>query len=134
MQTMLIATVQGGKPKLSEGQRNKLNNAFRAREGRLVRIAIGDMDKSRSNQQNKYYWGCVLKLVAEYTGYTENEVHEWLKDQLLPKKFVTIAGVEVEARKSTSDLSTVDFQAYIEHVRAFAAMELQIVIPLPSEI
>ena len=133
MQTYLIATVKQGKPQFSEDQRKKLKKEFTAREGRLVQIAIGDIEKGRSAQQNKYLWGVVYKILADELGYTTEEVHEICRYKFLPRKYVNLGDEEIETRKSTTKLSTVEFEAYTERIRAFCATELQIIVPLPNE-
>lgn len=133
MNVSVITTISNGKPKLSEYQRDKLNKVFKANEGREIQIEVGRHAKSRSSQQNKFYWGVVLKLTAEHTGYTEQELNEVFKDMFLPKKFVKLAGVEVETRKSTTQLTTLEFESFLERVRHFASEQLQITIPLPNE-
>lgn len=132
MQTTLIATVKGAKPQFSEEQRKKLNKLFAEREGKLVQVAIGDIEKSRSGQQNKFLWGVVYALLADKTGYTAEEMHEICRYKFLPRKYLIIDGEEVEIRKSTTKLTTTEFEAYIERIRVFASSELQVVIPDPS--
>jgi hypothetical protein len=38
---------------------------------------------TRSNQSNRYYRGVVLQLIAEYTGQTKEELHEYFKQMFL---------------------------------------------------
>lgn len=131
MQTYLIATVTKGKPQFSEEQRKKLNREFTAREGKLVQIAIGDIEKGRSAQQNKYLWGVVYKILSDELGYTTEEVHEICRYKFLPRKYVNLGHEEIETRKSTTKLTTSEFEAYIERIRAFASSELSVIIPDP---
>ena len=37
--------------------------------------ALDSLPKKRSNQQNRYYFGCVVKIMSEFSGYTPAEVH-----------------------------------------------------------
>jgi len=133
MNINIIATVQNGKTKLTPYQKNKVRDVLSRNEGKNVQITIGDIGNKRSNNQNAYYWGCVLKLVAEHTGYSENELHEVFKNMFLPKKFVTINDREFEITKSTTQVKTTEFEEYVERIREYAGSELQVAIPLPNE-
>lgn len=83
---------------------------------------------SRSTQQNRYLWGCVYDLMSKDTGYTADEIHQIMAEMFLGyekngKRFV----------RSTTTLSTVEMEDYLEKVRRFAATDLNIFIPLPNE-
>ena len=41
-------------------------------EGRKVSVDI--KGSTRSNEQNSYYWGVVVALLSEHTGYTPEEI------------------------------------------------------------
>ena len=99
--------------------------------GKTVEITIDERKKRRSNQSNAYYWGVVIKMIADTCGYRTSEeyagIHSELKQKFLPK-----AG-RLQIAKSTSSLNTVEFSEYIEKVRQWAAEELGIYIPDPNE-
>ena len=42
-------------------------------------IKIERKKKRRSINKNKYYWGVVLPYLCDFTGYSELEMHLWLK-------------------------------------------------------
>lgn len=84
--------------------------------------------KSRSNQQNRYYWGVVCKLVSDHTGYMPEEVH-----QIMAEKFLSYEKDGRVFTRSTTKLKTAEFEDYMEKCRRWAAMELQVYIPLPNE-
>jgi hypothetical protein len=129
----VTAPVKDGKPWLSPAQRKIIDAKFRQMEGKDVRITVSKAERPRSNPQNRFYWGCVLTMIAAETGHTTEELHEAFKAMLLPRCQVTVAGREVEIAKSTTDLSTGEMEDYLERVRAFAATELGMTIPLPNE-
>lgn len=84
---------------------------------------------TRSNQENRYYWGLMLKTISQDSGYTPEECHSIFGEMFLSyenngRKFV----------KSTTKLKTVEFEEYLEKVRRFAATDLQIYLPLPNEV
>lgn len=91
---------------------------------------------NRSIQQNKYYFGVVLEVLSEDTGYHVEELHEILKALFLSRAMDirTKKGNEkVTTVRSTADLTTVEFEEYIERIRQWASSELAIWIPEPHE-
>lgn len=91
--------------------------------------------KDRSNNQNRYYWGVVIKLLSEHTGFEPDEMHEVLKHIFLsyPKTLETKKPELVYISKSTSGLSTKDFEDFMSRVRTWASLELAVWIPEPNE-
>lgn len=83
--------------------------------------------KPRSLNENDYYWGVVVQLISDATGFTSQEVHEALK-----WKFLRIVKGKLESVRSTSGLSTVEFERFLSEVRMFAAEELDCFIPEPN--
>lgn len=88
---------------------------------------------SRSAKQNKYYWGVVVKLISDYTGFETDEVREFLKCKFLKYEKALPSGEVAELIASTTKLDTKEFEEFMEKVRAFAAQELDLIIPLPNE-
>lgn len=90
----------------------------------------------RSNNQNRYLWGCVYPIISNEVGYTNDEVHEICKNMFL-KKWVILETKdgfkEVEITKSTKDLTTVEFENYLSQIRQWVSIELGIFIALPNE-
>jgi hypothetical protein len=89
---------------------------------------------NRSNQQNAYYWGVVVKMLSDYTGFTPDEMHEYLRGRFLKYIKPLPGGEMAEIRQSTTDLDTKEFELYLEQIRMFAVQDLDIQIPLPNEI
>jgi hypothetical protein len=91
----------------------------------------------RSNDQNKYWWGVVVKLIADWlrsfgNDVTDNDVHEFLKMKYIGKREVTINGKTFERYKGTSELTTIEFADMIAKVqRDFAEKDL--IIPDPGQ-
>lgn len=86
--------------------------------------------KNRSLNENSYYWGVVIELISDETGMTAEEAHEAMKIMFLKKRI----SEKIWTVKSTSTLSTLEFEEYVENVKRFASMELNIIIPLPGEV
>lgn len=102
-------------------------------EGHAVRVELSKPVVVRSNNQNRYLWGVVYDYIATETGHTAEEIHAIMKTKFLPRKFVLLGKHETEIERSTTELSTDEFNLYLEKVRAFAASELGIRIPNPNE-
>lgn len=92
-------------------------------------VDIRESKKSRSLQQNRYYWGVVIDILSRDTGYYPEEIH-----QLMAKKFLSYEKKGEVFVKSTTMLSTTEFEEYLSKIRIFASMELGIFIPLPNEV
>lgn len=103
--------------------------SFCKHEGKEVEVTVKRKTSKRSNSQNKYYWGVVIELISDYTGYTPNETHDYLRLKCLIKEneggFKTL--------KSTTELSTVEMEKYLEDCRRDASLH-GIYIPLPNEV
>ena len=96
----------------------------------------GKEAKIRSTPENKYYWGVVVEILSDELGYSKNEIHEILKGMFLSDvKFLKTKNGVKEARipKSTTELTTAEFENYLSEIRQWAIMELGILIPEPNE-
>jgi len=100
-------------------------------------IAVRRLYANRSQQQNKFYWAVVVELLSEHTGYTPDEVHEFLKMKFIPKR-LSVADDNGEIKGefvlggSTRKMSMAEFGKYIETIREWSAIELGVVIPDPD--
>jgi hypothetical protein len=93
-------------------------------------IIVKKPKKKRSNPQNSYYWGVVLNLISQKTGHTQDELH----DAFARKYLRRYNRHGLEFIQSTTDLTTVEFSEYVEQIKRFAAIELDIVIPDAKDI
>ncbi len=110
--------VQKGHIKLDNSpQFTKYLAAF---EGKRVELILRNRNVGRSEKLNDYYWGVVVKIIADELGYEPKEIHGALKEHL-----------EV---KSTAKLNTAEFKEYLERVRRFAAQKFGVNIPDPGMI
>lgn len=106
------------------------------RDGPVV-ITITPKRATRSLSQLAYYWGVVIEHLSEHTGYTPDEIHEFLKAKFIPKR-VAICDGNGEIRDdlviggSTSKMDKGTFSEYIEAIRGWAAQDLGVVIPDPQ--
>lgn len=109
--------------------REALNGYISNLMGEYV-LTIKKDRKGRTDQQNKYYWSCVVQIPADYFGYTPEEMHETFKYMFLRReeqgKPLTIG--------STAKTNTKEFTEYIEKIVMWLASEYNIVIPTPNQI
>jgi hypothetical protein len=122
-----------------EGKLPKLANEAIRREllslsGKRITISIEKYKKKRSNEQNAYYFGVIVKIISDHIGYTTDEVHELLKESFLGTKEIKIGDKTSKVPNSTTKLTTSDFMAYIEDIQRFAAEKLDLYIPSPNEV
>lgn len=92
-------------------------------------LQINRSKAKRSLNQNRYYWGVVISLFSQATGYSSNEAHQTLANMFLrydkqDKQFV----------RSTTELDTKGFEDYTEQCRVFMWHELNVHVPLPNEL
>lgn len=101
--------------------------------GEQVEITVHKKKKFRSVQENRYYW-LIITMLCDQTGYTKMEMHEILKKEfLLATKVNEETGRIYEYVRSTTELSTTEFEDYMEDVRRFGSEEFGIYLPEPNE-
>lgn len=109
----------------------------RALAGKPVELTLKAKSSRRSDRQNAWYWGQILELLSEKTGYTPDELHEYCKARFIPKRLAICDGngVVVDDRVvggTTTKLSAGEMADYLEAIRKFAAEELYLLIPDPD--
>lgn len=97
-------------------------------EGSEVDIIIKKHRRRRSNRQNAYYWGVIVKLCAEYHGYTMNEMHKELKQEFIGNNLIDGDCL------TTSKMNGEQFSNYIEDIKREYAVSHGVNIPDPNEV
>lgn len=123
--------------------RKEIGQAF---AGQNVEVVIKKLRRSRSNQQNRYYWGVVVAMVLQALhdlgnqdlkpGHPDsaNIVHEFLKQKFLPPVIASDAhGQELRLPPSTRKQNTAEMMDYISEIQMWAVEFLNVVIPDPGE-
>lgn len=96
----------------------------------------------RSLGQNAYYWHIVVPLVRDglrdigFDGITNNDkAHGYLKDKFLKQYYHNKNNPEevIELPGTTTELTTVQFMAFIAEVQQWASEWLGVIIPDPGE-
>jgi hypothetical protein len=104
-------------------------------EGEQVEVIVRKWKAKRSNKQNAWEWAVAIPLIAEHCGYDAHE-HEALHYELskiyFGKRVNDVTGFETPVGR-TSRLDTKDYCDWMEWLCRWAAKELGVVIPLPSE-
>jgi hypothetical protein len=99
------------------------------------RAPVDAFVRRRTLNQNAYLWGCVYKLICDYTGDEPEDFHEWAKGKFLGKRTVSIRGEEQEVTRSTTELSKEEFfDVYVDPIRRWAAEYLEVVVPDPDRV
>ena len=100
--------------------------------GDVVMVTAEKIRNHRTNKQNHYYWGVVLKTIATYCGYSKQEDLDAL-DRLVRQKFLPERG-NLSLPVSTACLTTEEMNDYIEAIRLWAIMRLGVYVPEPNEV
>ena len=95
---------------------NQLN---KFQDGEAVTLEIHNRKPKRTEQQNRYYWGCYLPLVAKETGEGDlDALHELFKGKFLAEGIVEVLGEKVRKKKSTTELGVGEFCEFIMNIEA----------------
>lgn len=117
-----------------ESDKKKLYSVLKSRKPKLYNIEIKEYRKDRSGNQNRYYWGVVIKEWCNYTGYAADEMHEVLKAKFNPKElFFKNSGEAIKIGGSTAEMDTLEFENYLDQIRIWSLKEHDLLIPLPNE-
>lgn len=126
-----FGTVQFGK--LEYEQPDLVYNYLLSLNGK-VEIVIRKYHLKRTLKQSYYYWGIVIRIIADETGHSSDEIHELMKQMFL-KDVIIIKGDKYETVRSTTDLDTMQFsQDYIKRIKQWAWSELNLIIPEPDNV
>ena len=108
------------------------------REGWELEVSVKRLRATRSQRFNRYYWGAVVHLLSEHTGYSANEMHDFLKTRFIPKRVAVCDGNgviqdELVLGGSTREMDNEEFAAYVEEICQWAAETLDVIIPGPED-
>lgn len=126
--------------------RLKFAEDLRNFDGKEVEVIVRRRVKTRSDNQNGYLWSVVYPCVwagLVGVGYDLEKgdletVHEWCKKEFLPTRKMKKREVKnswgefITLPLSTKQLSTVEFNEYLERIAQFSAEMLGTVIPEPT--
>ena len=123
--------------KLTIFQRGDMVSGLQALGSGFVEIIIRLAGK-RTSPMNRYYWGGVVPIVQQGLkgvgiDMSKEQTHELLKFKFLKREFVTSDGDILESIRSTTELSTIEFNEYIESIQIWSAEYLNVNIPDPNQ-
>lgn len=106
------------------------------RKGEVV-ITIARRHAIRSLEASAYYWSVPVRLVAEHTGHSPDEIHEIFKAMFLPKHLaVTDGNGEIQGEfvigGTTTKLNKPDFYDFVQRCREWAREKLSVETPDPD--
>ena len=115
---------------------------LRERAGRVItklgldhawRVEVSEYKPKRSDQQNRYLWGCVYAEVAKhYEGWRLETIHEYFLGRHFGwEEIPTMDGVDRKPIRRSSRLNKQEFADYIAHVQELCA-EQGIFMPDPE--
>ena len=126
---------ENGRIKLSQGEARLYRDHLATLEGKPVQVTIGKVKGLRTEQQMRYYWGVVVKLIADHTGHDSDYIHEFFKDKFAPRQTRRVNGEVRIVAGCSHDLFKENFFAdYVDHIRQWASAELGVVIPDPQQV
>ena len=123
----------GSNGKVTIDNREGFVNYAKAFAGKRIDLGIREHEKTRSQPANAYYFGIVVKMIADEIGDSVESVHEILKAEHNSEMKI-VNGMEMWLPRSTSRLSTKEFTDYIERCREWAAGFLMLDIPDPMRV
>ena len=110
--------------------RDKFDNYLRGQKDGEVSLELIRHKLKRTNPMNAYYWGVVIKTLANELGYFPDQMHEALKTKFLVEAIVG----DLIITRSTADLYKDEFfKAYVDKIVIWAASDLGITIAPPPE-
>ena len=101
-----------------------------ALNGKLVELVIRKRRSQRSPNQNAAYWGIVVEILSNHTGYDKDTMHEALKAKFASRTDEKTGLLVIE---STAKMNTVRFNRYYSDIQQWAAEFLGCYIPSPNE-
>jgi len=130
------AVIRGGKINLKDLRAFEAD--LKRLEGERVVVTIRKLGAIRSRAANRYYWGCVLKILSEHTGHDAEDLHDWAKLTFLEREPIVLSDAYGEIKSaaklipSTTGMTTAEFYEFVERLRRWAAVELGCEIPDPD--
>lgn len=103
-------------------------------------ITVEKRRKTRSTQQNRWYWGVCVPLIREKLielgndGLSNEDVHYFLKEKFLQGCDIILADGEiVKGEPTTTALSTSEAMDFYALIQKWSAEILDLLIPDPNE-
>ena len=134
MTQIWTAIIEGGRFKWDSPI--QLQNFLKQFENVGVGVTIKKRYKNRSNNQNSYIWAVPIKMIADETGHTPQEVYDalWIEYCIEQKGYASKTfRQKLESSKRPSGLNTVEFNDWKEWLQRKGAEWFGINIPDPVQ-
>lgn len=107
----------------------------RIKEGQVLHVTFSTSIPTRSQSQLDYHW-VLMQYIADSTGYTKEEVHEWMMVKKFGTSQVTLNGESYEVRKSVANRARFPKSDMVELITADLELcrDLGINVPTPEEL
>jgi hypothetical protein len=108
----------------------KANAPVFAHRGEPLRLIVTAEERQRNQQQNRFYFGAVLKQISEQAWvdgkqYDKDTWHEYFARKYGILDELTLPDGEIiTRRKSTTQMSVGEFSEYLNQVQAYAGETL----------
>jgi len=94
-------------------------------------VKIVRKTEPRSIPQNSLMW-MWFKCMEEATGQSKDDFHDYYKRKFLTRQ-IAIKGRWVDVVGDTKTLNTLQFSEFLEKIKADAAIDFGIMLPLPED-
>lgn len=119
-------TVQNGRFFPYEGDMYEIY--LQSLEGKECALVINEWKEKHSDNQRRYYFGVVVKLISEECGWSKDYTHSFLATMFL-KEYAQLKGKDYVVVLSFTSLKTDTCSHYIEECKQWASIELGLFIP-----
>ncbi len=132
-------TAKAENGKLPDHVARQIGAAIRELAGRFVQVTVGEYVPTRSQNQNRFYFGVVIPAIQEHLAQfgavlSPEEAHDWVVKKIWKHcELVQMPdGGVYEKRLSSTKLTTKEWEDKIELTRAYWA-ERGLILPFPNE-
>lgn len=125
-----IAKLNGNVFKFREAK--KWYKDLKKLDGKEVLVSIKEYKKQNYNTDlmRKFYFGVVLAIIADWSGYTKEECHDFCKAKFLTDKSGPIPRIGSVSRGS---ITTKKFKKLLEDIQLYFSTNHGVVIPDPND-
>lgn len=106
--------------------------SLRELEGREMVLTFEPVQKMRSNAQLAFLFGVAYRYASRFSGYTPEELHEYMKRAFFPAKSIEIGGEVQLVTDGTTGKTAKVVSEFVDFVREFWLRQ-GVRIPAPNE-
>jgi hypothetical protein len=111
-----------------------LYDKIKERPEELLEVFICNHKPCRTANQRKYYFGVIVTILAEHTGFSREEMNEELKLKFNKKSVQRPDGSWLVYGGSIENEKVSECERIFEEIRLWAFEYMDLVIPLPTKI